>query len=701
MKTEAIVPGRIELSDEGVPRSAAYGDIYHPKAGALVQARHVFLAGNELPQRWHGRDRFVVLETGFGLGNNFLATWLAWRADPGRSDRLSFVSVERHPLTRADLAALPRDAELAGLGAALVSAWPTLTPNLHRRTFDGGRVELLLAFGDVQSWLPELRLQVDAFFLDGFAPACNPRMWDLRVCKALGRLAAEGATLATWTASSAVRAGLTTAGFDVRLAPGTGGKRDILLGRHAPGFTPRQSVAGRSGSRTPTATDEQRALIIGAGLAGCATAWALSERGWRSALIERHPLIAQESSGNPAGLFHGIVNEPDGVHARLLRAAALEVHSAVTTAIAHHGVAGAASGLLRLETALCLPEMEASLARLGLAAGYVQARSAADVSRLNGLPPGSPAWYYPAGGWVDPAGLARSYVERAGDRVSLRTGVAVQSLRRAGALWQALDASGTVIDAAEVVVLANAGDARRLLGDGATASLQLEWRSTRGQLSVLPAAQVPAALADCRLPMAGAGYLIPLRGGSVLFGATSQPDDSEPDVRRLDHLSNLEQLRRLTGLSLDSVRPESLTGRTAWRWSTADRLPLVGAVPALSPASSVPALPLPALFLPALPGNAKAGANVGPRRDAARSIAREPGLYLYSALGSRGIVWSALCAQVLAAAICGSPLPLEASLLAAIDPARFGTRALRRRIDDRQSGAGPKSGSATAAQVTG
>ena len=61
----------------------------------------MFLGGNGLPQRWAGRERFVVLETGFGLGNNFLATWAAWRDDPQRCARLHFVSIERHPPTRA------------------------------------------------------------------------------------------------------------------------------------------------------------------------------------------------------------------------------------------------------------------------------------------------------------------------------------------------------------------------------------------------------------------------------------------------------------------------------------------------------------------------------------------------------------------------------------------------------------------------
>ncbi|HEY8710851.1 MAG TPA: tRNA (5-methylaminomethyl-2-thiouridine)(34)-methyltransferase MnmD, partial [Burkholderiaceae bacterium] len=227
MNTAPIVPATLAFNDDGVPFSPEYQDIYHPQAGALLQARHVFLGGNELPCRWQRRERFVVLEAGFGLGHNFLATWQAWRDDPQRCAQLWFISIEQHPLTHDGLTTAHRDCAMPELAVALHRAWPPLTANLHRLDFDEGRVQLLLALGDVQAWLPELVASVDAFYLDGFAPAINPRMWDERVCKALGRLAAPGATLATWSAAHAVRARLTSAGFKVRLASGTGGKRDI------------------------------------------------------------------------------------------------------------------------------------------------------------------------------------------------------------------------------------------------------------------------------------------------------------------------------------------------------------------------------------------------------------------------------------------------------------------------------------------
>jgi len=218
VKTSPVVPARIAFDDAGVPFAPDFGDVYHSRAGALEQAQHVFLRGNELPQRWRGRARFVILETGFGLGNNFLATWRQWRDDAQRCRRLVFVSVEKHPPRRDDLGRAHAGSALPELARQLTENWPPLTANLHALDFDGGAVQLLLAFGDVQAWLPELAARVDAFFLDGFAPAKNAAMWDRRVFKALGRLAAPGATAATWSVAREVCDGLTEAGFSVERA---------------------------------------------------------------------------------------------------------------------------------------------------------------------------------------------------------------------------------------------------------------------------------------------------------------------------------------------------------------------------------------------------------------------------------------------------------------------------------------------------
>ncbi|HXF67050.1 MAG TPA: tRNA (5-methylaminomethyl-2-thiouridine)(34)-methyltransferase MnmD, partial [Burkholderiales bacterium] len=180
-----VVPATPAFDAAGTPYSPAYGDVYHSAESGPGQARHVFLGGNGLPARWAGARVFTVLETGFGLGLNFLATWQAWRDDPARPQRLHFVSVEKHPFLREGLAALhARYPEFAPLAAQLRAGWPLLLPGLHRAHFESGRVTLTLAFADVADALPSLRLAADAIYLDGFAPERNPDMWTPAVMKA-------------------------------------------------------------------------------------------------------------------------------------------------------------------------------------------------------------------------------------------------------------------------------------------------------------------------------------------------------------------------------------------------------------------------------------------------------------------------------------------------------------------------------------
>ena len=660
MKTGPIVPGRLEHDADGLPRSPEFGDLYHPRQGALAQARQVFLAGNALPARWRGREQFVVLETGFGLGNNFLATWQAWRDDPERSARLHFISIEARPLSRHDLDSEPRDEALAPLASLLVGAWPPLTCNLHRLSFESGRVELLLAFGDVGDWLPQLVASVDAFFLDGFAPARNPQMWEPRLFKAMARIAAPDATAATWSVARTVREGLAAAGFEVESVPGSGGKREITVARFAPRFTvrpsPRQRLAREAAS--PAGSERLPVAIIGGGLAGCSVALALAQRGRASILFERRPELAQEGSGNAAGVFHGVVHGHDGHHARFHRAAAYEARLTVAAAIVDGGARGSTSGLLRLASrGADVAPLQALLDRLGFPADYVRAVSAHEGGAIAGIDVAAPAWHFSGGGWVEPRGLAQAHADHAGERLTVHCSRAVAALRRRRDRWQLLDAVGGVLATAEAVVLANAGAALDLLGNS-----PLPLRSRRGQTTGIETSRWPAASA-LRLPLAGSGYLLPPLDGTTWFGATSDDDDADPATRSDDHRANAERLAGLVAEPPSIGALGQLSGRVAWRWTSPDRLPLIGPVPLAAIGAAL---------------GVELDSEGSPRPEQPRFAPRAPGLFVFAGLGSRGIAGSALGAQVLAASITGTPIPLEADLLDAIDPARFASRAFRR-----------------------
>lgn len=228
---EPITAARIDFTDPAAPQASDFGDVYHARAGAFAQAQHVFLAGNGLPARWAGRSRFTVLETGFGLGNNFLATWAAWRDDPARCEELWFVSIEKHPLLRRDLERAHNASPQPELAMQLTAAWPELIPGTHELRFEQERVRLLLAFGDAAAMLAQLAVRADAIYLDGFSPARNPDMWSPHLLRHLPGLANEGCTVSTWSVAREMRDALASGGFEVRKAPGFAEKRHMTVGR--------------------------------------------------------------------------------------------------------------------------------------------------------------------------------------------------------------------------------------------------------------------------------------------------------------------------------------------------------------------------------------------------------------------------------------------------------------------------------------
>lgn len=192
-----IVPAEPVKADDGTPYSDVFDDAYLPVDGALERARQVFLGGNGLPQRWQGREQFVIVETGFGLGLNFLATWAAWRDDPQRPKRLHFVSVEKFPFrprdlrqTLAPLLVQPGMTELAPLVQRLCDIWPLPVAGWHRLEPAPG-VVLSVGFGDFSTLMPDLRVGADAFSRR-FRASQEPRPVDARSLQDAGQAGARG-----------------------------------------------------------------------------------------------------------------------------------------------------------------------------------------------------------------------------------------------------------------------------------------------------------------------------------------------------------------------------------------------------------------------------------------------------------------------------------------------------------------------------
>ncbi len=655
--TATLIPATLAFREDGTPFSPRFGDVYHSPSGAFEQADFVFLKGNDLPGRWQKRRIFTVLETGFGMGVNFLTTWAAWRGDPARCERLHFVSVEKHPFARDDLrtvldavVAHAPNADFATLARELVRAWPMLVPGTHRLEFEGGRVTLTLVFGDAVEALPKLWLRADAIYLDGFAPAKNPELWSPAIFKALARVAGEDATFATWSSAGDVKRALEQNGFEFRKTPGFGDKWAMLTGRFAPRWRVR-----RYEPPLPMPLSERHAVVIGAGLAGSALVERLAARGWHVTLLERHPAPACEASGNPAGVFHPLISRDDSTASRITRAGflyALRRWNALDAL--GHAPKRTHAGLLHLATddeSLAVAE---ALASFGYPNEFVHGVDRGEAGRIAGVELTQGGWFYPHGGAIDPASLCRAQIAAAssfsGAQVEARYGVQVGRIARAGESWQVFDDAGALIAQAGAVIFANAHDAAR-----AAALDFAPTRSVRGQLSLIDR----SPLAALRVPVIGDGYAVPLDGDVTLVGATYEVDDTNLDLRAPGHLENLERVALMLPELSQATEPSTgWRGRVALRCVTSDRMPMIGQL-----------------------GDEQAARQDAQRLSGAwpQDLPRTPGLFGAFAFGSRGLVWASLGAELIASQLEGEPWPIERELAEQIDPARFLQRALRQR----------------------
>jgi tRNA 5-methylaminomethyl-2-thiouridine biosynthesis bifunctional protein len=664
-----IQHAHLEWDEHGQPSSVVFGDVYFSRANGLEETRHVFLQHNQLPERWknlNAGDKFVIAETGFGSGLNFLAAWELWLSTAPASAQLHFVSVEKFPLNKGDLErALALWPQLHSLSQSLIDNYPCIVgEGFHRLNFMGGRVRLTLIINDAAAGFRQLLMtpdpifsdrasKVDAWFLDGFAPSKNPRMWSEDLFSCIHLLSAPGTTAATFSAASIVKKGLIFAGFRIKKVPGFGRKREMLtasIPREARDyFYPQPAYKSFSAFPSPWAIDnnhrdwkEKQALIIGAGIAGCHSARALAERGWKVTIIERNADVAAEASGNPQGVLYAKLSPKDEAQAEF-NLASLQFAQAFYAS--YWPVIGSKTGVLQL--AYCESEqlLQTQLREKFSAANeLVRFVSAEEASELAGAKVQHAALYFFNAGWINPKKLCTELIDH--PLIQLVTHSEVLTLEHRNEQWVA-NADPSL--QAPVVIIANALDARAF---GCTKNLPI--KSIRGQLTYLPATESSNAL---RAVVCGEGYIAPAVKGLHCTGATFNLKDNDKLLRVEDHHTNIENLRASLPELFDDLNSPSgsdLDGRVAFRCTLPDYLPAVG--PVADEQSMLQTF--------------------APLRKNARAFVQAtgkylPGLYLNIGHGSRGLAYTPLCAEILAAHINHEPQPVSSELVRALHPARF------------------------------
>ena len=659
MKQNAIQPANLEFNAEGTPVSRDFDDVYFSNDNGLEETRYVFLDGNQLNARFpvHPRSQFVVAESGFGTGLNFLTLWQAFvqfrAAHPDATlQRLHFISFEKFPLTAHDLTlAHQRWPELRVWAEQLQAQWPQPIGGCHRLVLDGGQVTLDLWLGDINDLTDKLddslTQKVDAWFLDGFAPAKNPDMWSPHLFAAMARLARPGATLATFTSAGFVRRGLQDAGFTMYKTKGFGRKREMLTGvmeqdNHLPERTP---WFARSGA------EKRETAIIGGGIASALLSLALLQRGWQVTLYCADTAPATGASGNRQGALYPLLTAHDPALSQFFPAAftfARHLYDSLPVTFDH-----AWCGVTQLGWDEKSQRKIDQMLSLELPAHIAEAVDAEQVQALSGLETGCGGIHYPQGGWLCPAQLTAAAIALAQSQgLAVHYEHQLESLDRIDGDWQLRFAHGAQARHAGVVLT----NGHRISDFPQTENLPVY--PVGGQVSHIP---TTAQLGKLRQVLCYDGYLTPQNptNGHHCIGASYHRGEADIRYSEADQQQNRQRLIDCFPEAewAKEVDVSGSDARCGVRCATRDHLPMIGNVPDYD------------ATLAAYQDLAES------KENAARSPVY-PNLFMLGALGSRGLCTAPLAAEILASQMSDEPIPMDGVTLAGLNPNRLWVRKL-------------------------
>lgn len=660
-----LSPPDIRWGDDGAPHSSQFDDVYFDKESGLEETRHVFINNNHLSDRWSSmqNNTFVIAETGFGTGLNFLCAWQAFLNSATDDKQLHFISVEKFPMTKAMLAdALKMWPSIAHFSQPLINAYPDVCHGFHRIELEQGRVQLTLWFGEAEDGFAALNADVDAWFLDGFAPSKNPEMWSDNLFKHIHRLSHQGTTFSTFTAAGIVRRGLKNVGFDVRKVKGFGQKREMSVGELNTATAPlsERMAQGKSwfNLRSDKRSEVTKVLVIGSGLAGANTAYALAKQGIKVEVWEQDNVIADGASGNPQGMLYPKLTTQDTYLNRFYLAAylyATRLYNKLDTV----GTFWDQCGLIQIPKNDKEAERFQKLLDQQL---YPQSILHAATNRKDSL-------LLPLSGWVAPKKLCETLLSHPNIQLRLNTKLTQlqyldeQQENGTATGWQAASTSHS--DVFSHVVLCTANDSKAF-----SELSHLPIYAIRGQVSQM---NVKDAVNACRQKGESAekinidkvlcefGYVSPPLEGLIHFGSTYDLKDQDTAVREEGHNRNLTILENLLGLESDTFTSKDCEGRVSFRCAVPDYTPIVGPIQSAESYQQ---------HYSRLSKNAKWKSN---------KVA-EPNKQLYVNIGhgSRGLISTPLSACFIASLITDTPSPLEQNISHKLHPSRFIIRDLKR-----------------------
>jgi len=543
-----------------VPISKQFGDVYFSKDNGLLETRHVFLNGNDLSERLSQLkdfEYFCVGETGFGTGLNILTLWQLWQQiRPNNHSHLHAISVEKFPLSKADLIrALNVWPELKPLADKLIQQYPLPIAGCHRLSFPEERFSIDLWLGDAQDIFPSISKtqSVNAWFLDGFAPSCNPDMWQENVLNHIVRLSDYGTTFASFSVAGVLKRGLKQHGIQISRPRGFGHKREMLKAIWlAPTKTENTNsnaiVSGQILLEEIPNKTQRKIAIIGAGIAGLTTAWAFAQRGHQVTVYEQNEPLSG-ASGNPLALLNPKLCPIEQAHEHLMTLSwqqALKFYSSFKAfrSIQVHQLA--------LKNADEL---------LGLAEQYPEDVLSTDEITLQSE---FPSLNFLHAGAVSPHQLRDEILKHPNIQLVIAQISAVKEMNSHTELWQDQIHLATT----DHTIVCCAKQSAELFEDYPVL------KPIRGQVSWVENVEQPLALDEA---YSYGGYCMQLNPSQLILGASFYPNRDDAEVLAEDHVHNYELIHSVFpdyAEKLPSV--EKWQGRASVRAQSLDYFPLVG-----------------------------------------------------------------------------------------------------------------------------
>ena len=700
-KINPIKTAKLLWRNKTTPFSATFDDVYFSERDGAAESRYVFLQNNHLSSRFQtlfdspDKNHFTIAETGFGTGLNFLQSCVLWQEQQAKHSqnngkKLYFISTEIQPLSLDDLkASLACWPEIDIIAKELIANYPPPVKGMHTLEFSHG-ITLILIFDDVIAGLKQCQehnfralknvegRSIDAWFLDGFSPAKNPDMWSDELFSMMATLSHRKTTLATFTAAGFVKRGLMRAGFRVKKVKGFGKKREMITAAYqglpetSHAIKPTLSIKPYHAfwpiyRPQPSNPQQKTAIVIGAGIAGYSTAKALADSGIAVTLLDKNTQPMQEASGNMQGVLFPKLSHQMGHLAQFNLYSFLYAQRFYQQA--EFSQAFYATGMLQLINENKIDDADALIDRFHQMPELVQKMDAKQASQLAGTTINQPCLWYPSTGWFRQKSIKDAFAKSLQHGVDFHGDTEANQLHfnKNNALPWTVNANHCLTGKqlsyrADYVILCNAFAANNLLASLDNDRYQLPLKNIRGQITQVDNLQLP----PLKTTICHQGYITPadtLSPKAYNFGASYELKDDEPGLQQTSQDKNIHKLsQHLSEFDLSHLKDIPLKGRTAFRCTAPDYLPIIGPVPN------------PQDFQQRYKNLAKT----------AKAFIPETGHYydglmLNIGLGSRGFASAPLAAAIIRSYCLEQPFPISPALIHATHPARFLMRDIIRR----------------------